>query len=215
MMPVARVARTKSAVAVSHASSAPDFVRATSATGYADFTTAPYRFSPGEYRIKHVSESWERRACADLRRAVFCDEQQIFERGDTDALDAQAVPIAAIACLIGQPDDVVGTVRIHESGPGTWWGSRLAVRRDYRGCAWIGTELIRHAVSTAHARGAQDFFAQVQVQNVKLFERLHWVALDAIEVQGRPHVLMRADLSQYPPRTQADVGFFSGLRAAA
>ncbi|WP_246051583.1 MSMEG_0567/Sll0786 family nitrogen starvation N-acetyltransferase [Panacagrimonas perspica] len=210
-MNLVNVARTKSGDFSCFQSAAPDFVRAT----YADFTVAPYRFAPGEFRIKHVSESWERRACAELRRAVFCDEQQIFEHDDADALDACALPIAAIACLIGQPDDVVGTVRICETEPGTWWGSRLAVRPDYRRSAWLGGELIHHAVCTAHARGAKHFYAQVQVQNVKLFERLHWTTLDAVIVQGRPHVLMQADLAHYPARAQDDVGFFSGLRAAA
>ncbi len=180
-----------------------------------DFTTTPYRFSPGEFRIKHVSERWEYRACTDLRRSVFCDEQKIFEHDDRDDLDARALPIAAIACLIGQPEDVVGTVRICETDAHTWWGSRLAVHRDYRRSAWLGSELIHHAVRTAHARGAQRFYAQVQVQNVKLFEQLHWNVLDAVTVQGRPHVLMEADLAHYPPRLQDDVGFFSGLRAAA
>ena len=209
--PAQGVARVKPGIPASMTEVIPGFTRAT----YADFTTRPYRFSPGEFRIKHVSESWERRACADLRRAVFCDEQQIFEHDDADALDARALPIAAIACLIGQPDDVVGTVRICETDPGTWWGSRLAVRPDYRRSAWLGGELIHHAVCTAHARGAKRFYAQVQVQNVKLFERLHWTTLDAVIVQGRPHVLMQADLAHYPPRAQDDVGFFSALRAVA
>lgn len=180
-----------------------------------DFTTTDYRFAPAEYRIKHVSEAWERRACATLRRQVFCDEQRLFDGNDVDAVDERAIPIAAIACLMAQPDDVVGTVRIVESAPGVWWGSRLAVRRDYRRSAWLGSELIHHAVCTAHARGATRFLAHVQVQNLRLFERLHWRALDAVTVRDRPHVLMQADLAHYPPRHQDDIGFFSGLRAAA
>lgn len=180
-----------------------------------DFTTTPYRFQPGEYRIKHITDAWERRACAALRRAVFCDEQKLFEHDDADDVDARALPIAAIACLMGQPEDVVGTVRICETEPGTWWGSRLAAHRDYRRSAWLGSELIQHAVRTAHARGARAFYAHVQVQNVKLFEQLHWSMLDAVIVQDRPHVLMRADLAHYPPRLQDDVGFFTSLRAAA
>ena len=206
------VARVELAASSGRMETAPGFTRA---TGYADFTKSAYRFAPGEYRIKHAGESWEHRACADLRRAVFCDEQRLFDAHDRDDLDVHAIPLAAIACLVGQPDDVIGTVRIHEAEAGTWWGSRLAVRRDYRACAWIGTELILHAVCTAHARGATRFLAQVQVQNAKLFERLHWTALEAITVRGRPHVLMQADLAHYPPRMQDDIGFFSSLRAAA
>jgi putative N-acetyltransferase (TIGR04045 family) len=186
-----------------------DWIPAGSGTG------ALPRYEPGEYRIKHVGEDWERRACAALRREVFCIEQKIFERDDTDALDAQALSIAAIACLAGQPEDVIGTVRIVPLGEGMWSGSRLAVQREYRRSAWLGTELIRHAVCTARARGATRFIAQVQVQNLKLFQRLHWQALEAITVQGRPHVLMQADLAHYPPRTVDDLCLATALRAAA
>ncbi len=175
----------------------------------------PFRCPPGDYRIKHVSERWERQTCAVLRRAVFCGEQGLFERDDADALDRLALPIAAIACVAGMPDQVVGTVRIHQDQPGLWRGSRLAVHADYRRSAWLGSELIVHAVRTAHARGCHRFLAQVQVQNVRLFEALHWHSLRAIEVAGRPHMLMEADLAHYPPRREDDIAFYSSLRRAA
>ncbi len=179
----------------------------------ADRTAFP--FVSGEYRIKHVTADWERQGCLTLRRAVFCDEQAIFEADDHDGLDAAALPIAAIACVAGMPEQVVGTVRIHQAEPGLWWGSRLAVHRDYRGAAWLGTQLIQHAVGTAHARGCTRFLAQVQVQNLRLFERLHWRSLQAIRVQGRPHVLMQADLAHYPPRVEDELRFVVRTRAAA
>ena len=177
--------------------------------------SGPFRFLPGAYRIKHVSAAWERQACAELRRAVFCAEQNIFDGDDADALDAVAMPIAAIACVAGLPEQVVGTVRIHQETPGLWRGSRLAVHADYRRSAWLGSELIAHAVRTAHARGCTRFLAQVQVRNVRLFESLHWQSLEAITVEGRPHVLMQADLAHYPPRHEDDVAFYTCLRQAA
>lgn len=177
--------------------------------------SGPFRFLPAAYRIKHAVESWEREACAALRRAVFCAEQGLFDGDDADAVDQLALPIAAIACVAGMPDQVVGTVRIHREQPGLWRGSRLAVHPDYRRSAWLGRELIVHAVSTAHARGCERFLAQVQVQNVRLFESLHWRSLLAIEVAGRPHVLMEAELAHYPPRFDDDVDFCSTLRQAA
>jgi putative N-acetyltransferase (TIGR04045 family) len=172
--------------------------------------TGPFRFLPGDYRIKHAGAAWERQACAVLRRAVFCGEQGIFEDDDADALDHIALPIAAIACVAGMPDQVVGTVRIHQGVPGQWRGSRLAVHPDYRRSAWLGSELIAHAVRTAHARGAEQFLAQVQVRNVRLFESLHWRSLQAINVEGRPHVLMQADLAHYPPCHDPLTGFVTG-----
>lgn len=174
-----------------------------------------FAFIPGEYRVKHVTDVWERRGCADLRRAVFCAEQGIFDGDDADAIDLQAIAIAAIACVAGQPESVVGTVRIHQAEPGLWWGSRLAVQHDYRGSAWLGAQLIRHAVTTAQARGCTRFLAHVQLRNVRLFERLHWQSLEAISLKDRPHVLMQADLAHYPPRVADEIAYYTGLRQAA
>jgi len=163
--------------------------------------TPPFPFIPGAFRIKRVAEAWEREQCRQLRRSVFCAEQGVFSGDDGDAIDAHALPIAALACVAGMPDSVVGTVRIHEVEPGTWQGSRLAVAPDYRRMATLGTALIQHAVGLAHARGARRFLAQVQAQNVPLFLRLHWRSLGEIELHGRPHSFMEADLAHYPPRT--------------
>ena len=37
------------------------------------------------------------------------------------------------------------------------------------------------------------------MQNVPLFEKLHWTALGARDLHGHPHMKMRADLAAYPP----------------
>jgi putative N-acetyltransferase (TIGR04045 family) len=175
----------------------------------ADCTAFP--FVPGEYRIKHLSENWERAACLALRRQVFCREQRIFEDDDADAHDAYALPIAAIACIAGLPEHLVGTVRIHcdDAEAAHWSGSRLAVHPDFRRSAWLGSELIRHAVSTATARGCRKFTAQVQAQNRALFERLHWRVLEVSSIQNRPHVLMEADLAFYAPRHADEIAWFT------
>lgn len=175
----------------------------------------PFPYVPGEYRVRLAEAAWERAQCAALRRAVFCDEQRLFVGGDRDALDDHALPIAAIACTAGMPDQVVGTVRIHSVAPGEWVGSRLAVHRDFRGVAWIGTELIRHAVGTARARGCARFLAHVQAQNAPLFRKLAWTTLAEVELHGRPHHLMQADLAAYPPRDGGDVPVYPMARRAA
>jgi putative N-acetyltransferase (TIGR04045 family) len=177
--------------------------------------TPPFRFLPGEYIIKHVDAGWEKAGCAALRRAVFCDEQKIFDRDDTDAVDAVALTIAAITCVIAQPEQVVGTVRIHEASPGLWFGSRLAVHRDYRHASALGRYLIEHAVCTAHARGCRQFHAHVQLQNEALFQRLHWHTLDYVEVCGQRHALMQADLDFYAPRHEDEICIYPTLRQAA
>lgn len=158
-------------------------------------------------RIKLATTLAERAATRQLRRAVFCDEQGIFDGDDTDAIDQLALPIAAIISVPGLPDEVIGTVRIHETEPGLWYGSRLAVARQARRIGSVGSGLIKLAVGTAHAHGCKTFLAQVQSQNVPLFRRLHWDSLAELDVHGRPHHLMQADLAHYPPIHDGDIGF--------
>jgi putative N-acetyltransferase (TIGR04045 family) len=172
-------------------------------------------YLPPEYRIKHVTERWEKREAASLRRAVFCQEQGLFEGSDADLIDHSATTIVAVSCVFGMPEQVVGTVRIHQSQPGVWHGSRLAVHPDYRRMAALGSALIRMAVGTAHGRGAQQFLAQVQSQNVLLFQRLHWQVLEAITVCGMPHHSMQASLAHYPPCHWGEIGLVTTLRQAA
>jgi putative N-acetyltransferase (TIGR04045 family) len=166
-------------------------------------------FLPAEYRIKFATDHWERREAAALRRRVFCQEQAIFSGDDRDAIDDVAIPIVAISSFAVVPQEVVGTVRIHEAEPGVWWGSRLAVAAAYRRIGALGTSLIRLAVSAAHARGCRQFFAHVQSQNAPLFTRLHWETIEEREIHGRPHHFMRADLDYYPPIVDAETGFLS------
>ncbi|CAO4149242.1 MSMEG_0567/Sll0786 family nitrogen starvation N-acetyltransferase [Methylorubrum extorquens] len=173
-------------------------------------------FRPSHFRVKFAVAPWERLACAALRRQVFCTEQGIFADDDRDAIDAHAFPICALSTLGGEADAVVGTVRIHEVAeqPGEWWGSRLAVARAFRGMAALGAGLIQVAVSSAHARGCTRFLAHVQERNVPLFQALHWASLDAVDLHGRPHHLMQADLSAYPPMLDPEHGLVTLAKAA-
>ena len=174
----------------------------------------PYR--PTSFHVKLAIACWERDACAALRRQVFCAEQGLFSGDDRDAVDTHAIAICALSTLGGEADAVVGTVRIHAvpERPGEWWGSRLAVARPFRSAAALGTGLIRVAVSAAHARGCTRFLAHVQAGNVPLFEALHWTSLDALDLHGRPHRLMEADLAAYPPMHDPEHGLITLRRAA-
>lgn len=166
-------------------------------------------YAPQEFRIQWASDPWMEREALALRRRVFCDEQALFVHDDVDAIDRDASTrsLVALTCLAGEADEVIGTVRIHQAAPGVWWGSRLAVRADWRQHRRLGSSLIRLAVSSAHALGCDEFLAHVQAQNVSLFERLNWQALDTCELHGRAHALMRASLAHYPPCTTPYAGF--------
>ncbi|MFK8252483.1 MSMEG_0567/Sll0786 family nitrogen starvation N-acetyltransferase [Ancylobacter terrae] len=176
----------------------------------------PFRpFVASDFQIKYATSRWEREGAARLRREVFCAEQGIFEADDRDAIDEVATPIVALAMLGVAAGDVVGTVRIHEEAPGLWWGSRLAVAADYRTAGALGPALIRLAVSSANARGCTRFLANVQVQNGLLFRRMRWRILEEIELAGRPHLRMEADLAHYPPFPTPETGFHALSRKAA
>jgi putative N-acetyltransferase (TIGR04045 family) len=181
----------------------------------------PTHFSPCEFRIKWADAGWEIHGARRLRRAVFCEEQGVFRDDDLDAIDAHAQTIVALSCVGGMNDQVVGTVRLHrgEQGEadGVWWGSRLAVDSAFRKHGRIGATLIRLAVSSARARGCGIFLAHVQAQNRPLFEKMHWQALREEALHGRPHVLMQADLTQYPACHDPLTGYVtaSGARRAS
>jgi putative N-acetyltransferase (TIGR04045 family) len=142
-----------------------------------------------------IAGASDRAAYLELRRSIFCDEQGLFAASDQDELDAVAFPIV---CL-GPGERVVGVVRTWQAGPGQWWGGRLGVHRDFRTVGSIGRWLVQHAVGVARARGARQFRATVQAGNVAFFRRLHWRSLEQLELLGRTHHLMEADLERYAP----------------
>jgi putative N-acetyltransferase (TIGR04045 family) len=172
-------------------------------------------YAPVEFRVKWATLPWEIQEAHALRRAVFCVEQGVFVGDDRDATDERAQLLVALSCVAGMPEQVVGTVRIHEDEPGLWFGSRLAVHAAFRSHAKIGATLIRLAVSSAHAQGCETFLAHVQAQNVPLFQRLHWTSLKEETIFGRVHHLMRAQLSAYPPCATPQSGFVALARRAA
>ena len=136
-----------------------------------------------------------------LRRKIFVEEQALFLNDDTDALDAIAYPIIAVAA--DAPElEVLGIVRIYEPEPRLWYGGRLGTHPNRRKGWHIGKGLIHKAVTTANAWGCDRFLATVQIQNVRFFQRLHWDSLEEIEIRGIPHHLMQADLDYYPANNE-------------
>jgi putative N-acetyltransferase (TIGR04045 family) len=133
-----------------------------------------------------------------LRSDIFCREQHLFEASDRDELDKLAYPIVAINHTLGQ-GQAVGVVRILERSPRVWYGGRLGVDLNFRRHNQIGKGLIWKAVTTAHGWGCDRFLATVQQQNVRFFQRLHWQAIEELEIRGVAHQLMQADLSYYQP----------------
>jgi putative N-acetyltransferase (TIGR04045 family) len=149
-------------------------------------------------RAEVAGEAWQLRAYFQLRREIFATEQGLFEESDRDSYDEYASPIVAQGEIAGMPDAVVGVVRIYHESDDTWYGGRLGVSRAYRRVGAVGTALITEAVSTAHGWGCRRFLATVQEANARYFEHHHFRRLQALDLLGRPHYLMQADLERYP-----------------
>ncbi|MBE3640188.1 MSMEG_0567/Sll0786 family nitrogen starvation N-acetyltransferase [Mangrovicoccus algicola] len=175
----------------------------------------PREFHAPGYYIRAASTRWEAEGAAALRHRVFVQEQGIFADHDRDATDLVATHLVALSTYAHEADQVVGTVRLHEEHPGLWWGSRLAVDREFRHVGRLGAELIRLAVCTANARGCHTFRAHVQARNVVLFRRLRWDVTDQVEIHGHPHALMEARLDHYPPCADPVAGWYHRPRRVA
>jgi putative N-acetyltransferase (TIGR04045 family) len=162
-----------------------------------------------------ASEPWHLRGYHALRRAIFVEEQGLFDGSDVDEHDSLATPIVVLGHAAGMPDDVIGVVRIYPTRGGTWYGGRLGVCRTYRTRGIVGSALVFAAVSTAHARGCTRFLATIQEGNVGYFERHGFRTVRSIEVCDRPHRLMEADLAMYPPRVAHALQPVDGAHAVA
>jgi putative N-acetyltransferase (TIGR04045 family) len=145
-----------------------------------------------------ASEPWQHAAYWQLRRQVFCEELQLFAGAleERDAHDARAVPIVALAHNAGNPESVVGVVRIYDAGGGVWYGGRLGVAHAYRVQRQVGSGLISCAVRSAAALGCERFLAHVLAVNVPYFKRQRFQPLRDIELHGQRHVLMEAQLER-------------------
>lgn len=160
------------------------------------------------FQVKWATNDWEVEQAKRIRQAVFCEEQGVFQEHDRDEIDLIAQPLIVTTSIIGMPEEVVGTVRIHQAESGLWWGSRLAVKKEFRRQGVLGASLIRLAVSSANTLGCHTFLATVQEQNEVLFKRLHWGTTGYESIHGMKHVKMQADLEHYPKLKQPALGFW-------
>jgi putative N-acetyltransferase (TIGR04045 family) len=106
-----------------------------------------------------------------VRHRVFVELQGLFVESDVDEWDSRDETLHAVAVVDGE---VVGTVRLYPLGDGLWKGDRLAVLPDAR-VHRLGAALVNFAVRTAGSLGGARMVAQVQVSNVRFFQRLGWV----------------------------------------
>lgn len=147
------------------------------------------------YEVRLAEGEAEIYAALTLRRQVFVEEQHLFDQSDTDEFDQESIYINAWK----KGSILMGTVRCYpdKEDPTLWWGGRLAVHSDYR-LRGIGVYLIEAAVKQMQRQNVRRFWAQVQEQNIKLFEKLGWSKVgELITIHEHPHQLMEANLHVY------------------
>lgn len=141
-----------------------------------------------EVRCAPATTQRELREAYSIRHEIFVEEQRLFPESDRDACDAGAIHIVAVL-----HNEVIGTVRVCEGHSGVWYGSRLAVRKPFRGR--VGALLVKEAVKTVRARKATKFLAYVQPSAVRFFKRYRWKPIGRpADYHGHPHQLMEAPL---------------------
>jgi putative N-acetyltransferase (TIGR04045 family) len=134
----------------------------------------------------------ERAAHFAVRRAVFVEEQAMFDGDDRDERDRDVATLHALGRAGGR---AAGAVRLYPIDGDEWKGDRLAVLREARHGS-LGARLVRFAVATAGARGGARMVAMIQLPNVAFFETLGWRPDGAVAAfHGRPHQPMAIGLS--------------------
>ena len=132
----------------------------------------------------------EQEKAFEIRKEVFVLEQKIFSDSDLDENDAKSIHLVA-----EWNHQVVGTVRLFPvNNNGHWIGGRLAVRKEYRNTG-AGELLVREAIQCVKSRGCTKFTAYIQLENVALFSKIGWKAVESVKQYfGKPHQMMEANL---------------------
>jgi putative N-acetyltransferase (TIGR04045 family) len=156
-----------------------------------------------------AADPTERAGHFAVRRAIFVEEQGLFDGSDLDDYDSDPATLHLVAVCVSDAA-VVGAVRCYSPGDDVWYGGRLAVLADYRRHpAAIGPNLCRLAEASVIDRGCRRFLAYIQMQNVRFFQRLGWTIVgEPGPYHGQPHQLMAASLT----RTSFEPLEFSSLQ---
>lgn len=130
----------------------------------------------------------DRRRAFAIRRAVFCDEQQVPWEIEIDEFEDTAIHI------IGDFRGLTVAVARLRLLPDHAKLERIAVSKPYRGNG-IGTELIEFMMETARENGYSHFRMHAQAQLQSYYERL------GFRVDGEPFIEAGID---HVPMTRVD-----------
>ena len=160
-------------------------------------------FLASAYRSSSPPKPWERRGARRCADEVFCEEQGLFDGDDRDAVDDIAIPLVAVSLFgVAAMPWSAPFASTRDPSPAVWWGSRLAVAGN------IAARRGRRRPDPPcglprRMRAAAALPRQCAEPECRLCSStLHWRTLDEVELHGRPHHAMQADLDHYPPFRQ-------------
>jgi radical SAM protein (TIGR04043 family)/putative N-acetyltransferase (TIGR04045 family) len=132
----------------------------------------------------------EQERAFEIRKEVFVLEQKLFSNSDADENDPKSIHLVA-----EWNSQVVGTVRVFPvNHNGHWIGGRLAVRKEFRNTG-AGELLVQEAMHCVKNQGCTKFTAYIQLENVPLFSKIGWKAVESVKQYfGKPHQMMEANL---------------------
>jgi predicted GNAT family N-acyltransferase len=136
-------------------------------------------------RITEITRRTDRDAAYSIRRAVFCDEQEVDPALEFDGLDDDCRQY--LATLGDRP---VGTARLRDAGGGVMKIERVAVLASDRKKG-IGKALMLRAMDDARAAGAATVAIHAQCHAEKFYGALGFHRIGEIfEEASIPHIRM-------------------------
>ncbi len=135
-----------------------------------------------------------------IRKAVFVDEQGMFDKSDLDENDSKSVHLIA-----KQKGNIIGTVRVYNENEKDhhWIGGRLAIEKDFRTSCGAGSALVKEAMKRVKKKGCRIFTAHIQEKNIPFFLKLGWMPMGPVKSHfGHPHQKMRSNLDLVPEDIQ-------------
>jgi predicted GNAT family N-acyltransferase len=141
------------------------------------------------YEVRRVGGIDEMQALLALRHEVFCREQGVPEREESDGRDDDAIHLVAVA-----NGKVVGTCRVLLVGA-TAQFSRLAVRADARRRG-VATALLEAAEAETRAAGGRRLVLHAQIYARGLYDRAGYRTRGRVFVEaGIEHIAMEKALA--------------------
>lgn len=140
------------------------------------------------YEVRRADSEQEMAAVLELRHEVFCSEQGVPVREETDGRDAESLHLVAVS-----GPEMLATCRLLFIG-NTVQFSRLAVRADVRRHG-IASALLDLADEEARATGARRLVLHAQTYARALYEAAGYAARGRIFMEaGIEHVAMEKHL---------------------